>query len=104
MLRWCGGHAGRCGRPSISDVARRSGGVEAGDHHQRRRLAGAARAEQREELAARDLEVDGVDGGGPGVALRETGQGEAPPLDDVGHQMAVRGGGWTARRVIFDGG
>src|SRR5262245_1966010 len=36
--------------------------LEAGDHHERRRLSGAARAEQGEELALRDVETDPVDG------------------------------------------
>ena len=36
--------------------------LEAGDHPQRRRLAAAARAEQREELAGGDLERDGIRG------------------------------------------
>ena len=35
--------------------------LEAGDHAQRRRLARARRAEQREELAVRDVQVDVVD-------------------------------------------
>src|SRR5262245_15738737 len=36
--------------------------LEAGDHHERRRLPGAARAEEREKLALRDVEADAVDG------------------------------------------
>ena len=38
----------------------RAGGriLEAGEHHERRRLAGAGRPEEREELAARKLEVE----------------------------------------------
>ncbi len=43
--------------------AARVGPLEAGDHPQRRRLTAARRAEQREELAASDLERDVVDGG-----------------------------------------
>ena len=35
--------------------------LEAGDEPQRRRLAGSGRAEQRKELAGRDLEIDPVD-------------------------------------------
>jgi hypothetical protein len=35
--------------------------LEAGDEPQRRRLAAARRAEHREELAARHLELDAVD-------------------------------------------
>src|SRR5438067_8816618 len=35
--------------------------LEAGDHHQRRRLPGAARAEERDELALRDVEADPID-------------------------------------------
>jgi hypothetical protein len=34
---------------------------ESGDHAQRRRLAAAARTQEREELAARNLQVDAVD-------------------------------------------
>ena len=41
-------------------AARRA--LEAGDHAQAGRLARARRPEQREELAARDVEVDAVDG------------------------------------------
>src|SRR3989442_2276569 len=36
--------------------------LEARDHHQRRRLPRAARAEEREELALRDVEADSIDG------------------------------------------
>ena len=48
-------------RPAELDPAL-VGPLEAGDHPQRRRLARAGRAEHREELAARDVEVDPVDG------------------------------------------
>ena len=42
--------------PSSKDSSR-AGALEAGDHAQRRGLAAAARAEQREELAGRDVQV-----------------------------------------------
>ena len=48
---------------------------DAGDHAQRRRLAGAVGAEEAEQLARRHLEIDAVDGGEAAVALgqvRET--------------------------------
>ena len=44
-------------------------GLEPRDHAQRRRLAAARRAEQRDELALRDLERDVVDGGDVAVLL-----------------------------------
>ncbi len=48
-------------RPSSSiDAVRRI--LEPGDHHQRRGLAGAARAEEGDELAARNVDGDIVDG------------------------------------------
>jgi hypothetical protein len=54
------------------------GAFQPGDQPQRGGLAAAARAEQRDEPALRDLQVDAVDGVGPGrparVALREAGQ------------------------------
>src|SRR4030095_13529198 len=59
-------------------------GFEARDQHQRRCLARAARAEQREELALRDVEADPVDGVDAAVVgLHETvelqiGQCQAP--------------------------
>jgi hypothetical protein len=43
--------------------------LEAGDQPERRRLAGARRTEEREELAGADLEVDPVDGGHVAVRL-----------------------------------
>jgi hypothetical protein len=45
--------------------------LEAGDHPQRRRLAAAARAEQREELAAGDVEVERADRHHVAEALRD---------------------------------
>src|SRR5437879_8231621 len=36
--------------------------LEAGDHHERRRLAGAARSQERDELAPGDVDADVVDG------------------------------------------
>ena len=41
---------------------------EAGEHHQQRGLAGARRAEQRQEFAAADVEVDVVERGDRAVA------------------------------------
>ena len=43
------------------DVAR-GRALEAGDHAQRRRLAAARRAEQADDLARRDRQIDVVDG------------------------------------------
>ena len=60
--------------------------LEAGDHPQRRRLAAAARAEHREELALGDVEVDVVDGGEVAEAL-DDGRGarrSAGPLGPSG--------------------
>jgi hypothetical protein len=48
--------------------------VEAGDHPQRRRLAAAGRAEQREELAGLHLEVDVIDRDEVAVSLRHAAQ------------------------------
>ncbi len=45
--------------------------LEAGEHPQRRRLAAARRAEQREELAGGDRQVDRVDGGEVAEALAD---------------------------------
>ncbi len=45
--------------------------LEAGDHPQRRRLAAAARPEQREELAPRDRQIDRADRGEVPEALRD---------------------------------
>jgi hypothetical protein len=51
--------------------APRVGTLEAGDDPQRRRLPEPGRAEHREELAARDLEVDRVDGDDVAVGLAD---------------------------------
>src|SRR6266850_1055765 len=67
----------------LDDAA--GGLLETRDHHQRRRLPGAARAEEREELALRDVEADPVDSVDAAVVgLHETvepqvGQCQAPP-------------------------
>ena len=58
------------------------GDREAGDQPQRRRLARAGGAEQREELALGDVEVDAVDGGEVAVALGQAAQA------DVGQRAA----------------
>ena len=50
------------------------GELEAGDEPQRRGLARARGAEQREELAARDVEVDAVDGREAAEALDQAGR------------------------------
>ena len=71
---------------------------EARDHAQERALAAAARPEQHEELAGRDLERDAVDDRGVAVALGEVldadrhrgGVGEARP----GLRGRRRHGGW----------
>ena len=54
-----GGRASLTTRPSMSDVA---GGdvLQPGDHAQQRRLAAAGRADEDDELAVGDLEVDAV--------------------------------------------
>ena len=57
--------------------------LEAGDHPQRRGLAAARGAEQREELALSDLEVEAVDGDLVAEPLHQPGQGEG-----AGHQAA----------------
>ena len=63
----------------------RVGLLEAGDHAQRRRLAGARRAEQREELARGDCQVDAVDGNDIAVCL-------TTPFDcDVSCQGSLEG-------------
>src|SRR5262249_16273386 len=54
--------------------------LEAGDHHQGRGLAGAARAEEGDEFAARDIDADVVDG----VGLAVVGLG-APAQTKVAH-------------------
>ena len=48
--------------------------LEPGEHAQRRGLAAPARAEQREELAGLDVEVDGVDGDHRTEALGHVGE------------------------------
>src|SRR5580704_1456894 len=65
--------------------------LEAGDHHERARLARAARPEQRDELAARDVETDPVDGIAPTVRLHE------PVEEKVGR--AHPAANWPARHV-----
>jgi hypothetical protein len=44
---------------------------QAGDHPQRRGLAAAGRAEERDQLAVRDLQVERVHGHGRAVVLRD---------------------------------
>ena len=83
-----GRHA-RDGAAVHRDLAGR-GRREAGHHHQRRRLARATRAEEREELPTPDFEIDRVDGGRAGVALREAAERELSLADDVGHQLRTR--------------
>ncbi len=59
------------------------GTLEAGDHAQRRRLPGAGRPEQREELAGGDLEIEA--GNRDDVAVCAPNAGEA-------HRRRARGG------------
>ena len=54
--RLCAGSAGDV--VAVDQDLARGRLLEAGDHPQRRRLAAAGRAEQGEELALRDLEVE----------------------------------------------
>ena len=49
---------------------------EAGDHAQHRRLAAAARSQQRKELPSRDLERHLVDGPQPSEDLRHAVEGD----------------------------
>ena len=67
--RLCGGVRDMSTPSSL--IAPGVGPLEAGDQPQRRRLAAARRAEHREELAARDLHVDAVDGDDLAVVLLE---------------------------------
>ena len=63
--------------------------LEPRDHPQRRRLAAARGAEQREERALRDRQVEGVDGGELTERLGQPDELEVPgPV--LGHQLAVR--------------
>ena len=69
---------GRAGDVLAADEDRAGGRVaEAGDHPQRRGLAAARRAEQGEELAARDVEVEVVDDGGAAEDLGQAAQRDA---------------------------
>jgi len=77
---------------------------EAGDHHERGGLAGAARAEEREELPSADFEVDRVDGGRARITLGEAREGEPSPADDVGHQWMGSVTGAATRRAIPEEG
>ena len=56
----CGGLPGRCRRPSKNDEPRRRL-VDAGEHVEERRLAGAVRADQADDRALGNGEVDVVD-------------------------------------------
>ena len=85
-------------RREICDVAavdRDAPGIEldeAGDRHQRRRLAGAAEAEQGDELARRDVERDIVDRDEIAVALAEMADldgGAGHALSPAAHQNRV---------------
>ena len=68
--------------------------VEAGDHPQRRGLAAAGRAEQREELARLHLEVDVVDRDQVTVALGD------PTQDDVWIAPRLHWGGHHTVRIL----
>ena len=63
------------------------GPLEAGDQPQRRRLAGAGRAQQREELAGGDLEIDPVDRDDVAVRLADA----LEPDIDLGRRHGVCG-------------
>jgi hypothetical protein len=72
-------------------------GEDAGQHLQRRRLAGAVRTDVTEHLAALDREVDGVDGGhhprAPSHPARFAGDGEVaaePAGFDHRHEPVLR--------------
>jgi hypothetical protein len=65
------------------------GQLEAGDEAQGRRLAGARRAEQGEELPAPDVEVDAVDGRGGAEALDEAAQPHVGHLAGVDRRPGV---------------
>ena len=88
--------------PKIADAA---GGrvLEPGDHPQRRGLAAPGRAEQREELAVGDVEVDVVDRDHRLGALAAPGEplGDALERDGGG---AVAGAGRRRRRSPRDAG
>src|SRR5262249_9668974 len=72
------------------DLAGR-GWREPGDHHERRGLAGAARAEQRDELSPRDLQIDRVDRRRARITLREACEREPTSANCVGHAVRARG-------------
>ena len=63
------------------------GALEAGDQPQRRRLARSGRAEQREELAGGDLEIDPVDRDDVAVRLADA----LEPDIDLGRRHGVCG-------------
>ncbi len=65
------------------------------DHVDRRRLAGAVRAEQADDLVAAHRERDAVDRDGRGIALRKVANGE----DGLGGRRGIgRGHGWSLRK------
>src|SRR5690606_13811815 len=78
--------------------------LEAREHAQRRRLAAARRAEEREELAGRDVEVDTVEHPRGPVALRDATELDARALSGVRQERIVgrgrermEGHGWAFR-------
>ena len=66
-----------CGGAPKTSTVPRSGRVQAEQHVDRRRLAGAVRAEQRDRLAGRDRDVDAAHGLDRPVGLREVVQLDA---------------------------
>ena len=69
----------------------RRGVEEAGEHLQRRRLAGAVRAEEADDLARADLERDPVDGGDVArLPPEEALHGRAQPRLALGHVEDLR--------------
>ena len=61
--------------------------LQPGDHPQRGRLAAAGRADEDEELAVRDLELEVVDGARAAEGLRHVVE------DDARHQVSASSGG-----------
>ncbi len=66
------------------DDLARVGHLESGDHAQERRLAAAARAEQRRQRARRHLERDVVEGDEVAEALRDSGGDDAQAVSSLG--------------------
>ena len=89
MSRLFAGHVGDV--PAVDQHPAAVGPVEAGDRPQRRRLAAARRAEQGEELAAGDVEVEPVERDDRAVAAGQPVQpdGDARAVAQVGGAPAA---------------